>query len=340
MDTSSRGSPGPYPIVPLQDKISAAITNAQGTESPLLAFFDAWDILVHDYSLLVEGLKYALENLLSEQCIQATISGRVKSRDSIQKSIRRREALGEDFQSVQAIFGGIHDLAGFRIVVDYPSGMKKTQDIVQRFEQIALSEFRSNRDLGLEWKPIFGAFEIQNYRVKIWPRENHPLYRFRGVLIEIQLFSIAESLYNRLSHPLIYNTASGQLSVNDQKIIDISHGLSLCYWICISCVENQLEDDSGGNTSEIPDAVRRAAAVEDVELSELIEKTLTFNSPSGEVRIMDLLKFIISNKSQKVKSFSDLLDNLRRLATCALQSLYISIQCLPFRSNATKTTVM
>ncbi|KAG4291553.1 hypothetical protein FPRO06_13774 [Fusarium proliferatum] len=102
--------------------------------------------------------------------------------------------------------------------------------------------------------------------------------------------------------------------VNDQKIIDISHGLSLCYWICLSCMEDQWEDDSGGNTSEIPDAVRRAAAVEDVELSELIEKTPTFNSPSGEVRIMDLLKFIISNKSQKVKSFSDLLDNLRRLA--------------------------
>lgn len=338
MDTSSRGSPGQHPIVPLQDKISAAIANAQGTEPPLRAFFDAWDILVHDYSLLVDGLKHALENHLKENCIQATISGRVKSRDSIQKSIQRREVLGENFQSVEAIFGGMHDLAGFRIVVDYPSGMQKTQNILLQFEQIGLSEFRSNRDLGLEWKPIFGAFESQNYRVKIPPGENNPLYRFRGVLIEIQLFSIAESLYNRLSHPLIYKKASGQLSVNDQKIIDISHGLSLCYWICLSCMESKLENDSEGNTPEIPDAVRRAAAVEDVELSELIEKTPTFKSPSGEVRVMDLLKFITSDKSQRVKSSSDLLDNLRRLARCALQSLSISIQCLPFRSNATQTT--
>ncbi|KAH6949467.1 hypothetical protein DER45DRAFT_580374 [Fusarium avenaceum] len=319
MDTSGL-RPGHPSVVPLQDRIREAIADAQDSESPLLAFFNAWDNLVDDYALFVEGLKHALENVLREEGIQATISGRVKSHESIQKSVRRREALGENFQNIEAVFGSIHDLAGFRIVVDYPSGMQKTQDIVQRFDKIALSEFRSNRDLGLEWKPIFGAFESKNYRVKIWPQESHPLYRFRGVLIEIQVFSIAESLYNRLSHPLIYKKPSGQLSVNDQKIIDISHGLSLCYWICLSCMESQLENDSGANTPEIPDAVRRVASDEEVELSELIEKTPTFNSPIGGIRTIDLLNFITANKAQEVHSSSDLHENLRRLASISTQT--------------------
>ncbi|KAF4462945.1 het nwd2 [Fusarium albosuccineum] len=280
----------------LQVRIDAAVQKAEGTE-PLSAFFSNWDEFADDYEALIIGMQATLKNDLVAKGIQATVSGRVKSEDSIKKSIERRKSRGEKYQNLGDIFEGMHDLAGFRIVVDYPSGIPEAENVVQQFVVVGKSDFSSNRDLGLDWTPIFGSFKSMNYRVKINRGKGDQLYRFRDVLVEIQVLSLAESLYNRLAHPLIYKKASGELSVKDQKIIDISHGLSLCYWICLSCMEENL-----GENQTIPRAVRQAGGGTEGVLPKLAAATPLPPSSSGTIPIKTLLDFIRTNQEQKDKS--------------------------------------
>ncbi|CAG1996108.1 unnamed protein product [Fusarium graminearum] len=90
---------------------------------------------------------------------------------------------------------------------------------------------------------------------------NTGLSIYYEVLFEIQVTSIAGSLYNRLAHPLHYKKSSGTLSRQDEMIIDMSHGLSLCYWITVACMEETLEATSGisDQKSPLPPTVRSIA---------------------------------------------------------------------------------
>ncbi|KAG5820388.1 hypothetical protein H9Q74_000623 [Fusarium xylarioides] len=271
--------------LPLKDKISAAIEEAEGAQSPMVAFFDAWERLglVNDYARFAHELEEALKIELDHARIRATVSSRVKSNSSIEKSIRRRQKAQESsYNNLDEIFKGIHDLVGLRVIVDFPPGILAAQELVQRFEVVGKSEFSADRDLGLDWKPRFGTFESTNYRVKICPSPDHALYIYREVLIEIQVLSLAESLYNKLAHPLVYKKTSGQLSVKDQKLIDVSHGLSLCYWICLSCMQDELEGQ------EIPDEVRKLGAIGqdaqiEQDISELVQVTPRLPTSDGTI---------------------------------------------------------
>ncbi|KAL6922426.1 hypothetical protein FSST1_006452 [Fusarium sambucinum] len=317
MSVTSQDPPplGGDPTLPLKDKISAAVRGATGAESPVNAFFQAWNSIVGDYKRFVHELEGALKIELDNAKIRATVSSRVKSNSSIDKSIQRRQTSQErSYTNLGEIFQGIHDLAGLRIVVDFPPGIQAAQSLVKKFEVVGESKFASDRDLGLEWKARFGSFESTNYRVKIHPAPDHALYIYRDVLIEIQVLSLAESLYNKLAHPLVYKkTSGGQLSVKDQKLIDVSHGLSLCYWICLSSMQDQLEGQ------EMPESVRKIGSTgEDAEIeqhmSKLVNATPRLPTSDGTISISVLLDFIRESQTQQTRSFGLHFDKLVELA--------------------------
>jgi hypothetical protein len=82
-----------------------------------------------------------------------------------------------------------------------------------------------------------------------------------GVLFEIQVVTMAESLYNKFAHPLLYKASQGTLSPNEERIIDMGHGAALLYWICVACMEERLENNADGTAQKsiIPQPVRHLA---------------------------------------------------------------------------------
>jgi ppGpp synthetase/RelA/SpoT-type nucleotidyltranferase len=207
---------------------------------------------------MVEQLKSALEEALSVRC---TVSARVKSLSSITKSIERRQIhRGLQYKAVGEIFDDLHDLAGFRIVVDYPSGIQIAKAFVtQNFQLKSTNVFKADREVPDALEPTFPSFQNESHHVVLHPNAKHPLSPFCDTLFEIQILSLAESLYNRLAHPLLDKKSSGQLSIKEQKMIEVAHGLSLCYWICLSCMEDRLE---GKESQEIPIPIQKAAQLD------------------------------------------------------------------------------
>ncbi|KAF5228564.1 hypothetical protein FAUST_10994 [Fusarium austroamericanum] len=255
------------PPLSLGTKFTREVENAleqDPSRSARAVFFDVWRRLKPEYEAMHQTLNQYLTRQLEDSSIRATLHSRLKKDDSISKSIdRREEHRRKTYDSPKLILDGIHDLVGFRIVVDYPSGIDQAYHLIKkRFTVEGMNTFSADRDVGVLWKPRFGAYEGKNFQVRMNPNEhNTGLSVYYEVLFEIQVTSIAESLYNRLAHPLLYKKSSGKLSRQDEMVIDISHGLSLCYWIAVACMEETLEGKSeiAGQKSPLPPTVRMIA---------------------------------------------------------------------------------
>ncbi|RFN44797.1 vegetative incompatibility protein het-e-1 [Fusarium flagelliforme] len=267
----------------LIEKKNLAFRDVEPGGSPVETFLKVWPRLEPHYGTMVKQLRSALEGALSVRC---TISARVKSLSSISKSIERRQIhRKEQYKTVDEIFDDLHDLAGFRIVVDYPSGISLANAFVTKnFQVNSTNLFNADREVPDAWKPTFGSFQSENHHVLLHPGAKYPLSPFCGILFEIQIFSLAESLYNRLAHPLLYKKSSGQLSIKEQKMIDVTHGLSLCYWICLSCMEDRLE---GERTEGIPSPIQKVAQLDGDQAVDMesVVKATPYPMPAPGARI-------------------------------------------------------
>ncbi|KAK7402748.1 hypothetical protein QQX98_011505 [Neonectria punicea] len=236
--------------------------------------------------MVAQLIKYC-ERQLHERHILAKVEGRAKSLDSIEKSIQRREEHRihnhhGPYESLYEIFHDIHDLAGVRIVVDYPSDIDTVNEfITDTFEQKKqLNIISSNREVGNSWKAWFGAYKSCNHHVAIKPEAEDMLQSFCNITFEVQLTSLPESLYNRLAHPLLYKKSSGTITRQDEMVIDMSHGLALCYSICLLCMQDKLEGPSRAESCqpELREAMRKVdqepgVQQSDKDLDALVEMT-------------------------------------------------------------------
>lgn len=196
---------------------------------------------------MVSNLTAHCENLVRERNISAKVDGRVKAAQSIDKTLDRRlqhriaNQLGA-YRSVEEMFHDMHDLAGIRIVVDYPSQLEPANRLIEEAFWQAKSPniFTRERPVGKEWDAWFGAYQSYNHHISVKNGTQGILGAYRNVVFEVQLTSLPESLYNKLAHPLLYKQQAGDISRRDEMVIDLSHGLSLCYSICLLYAQDKL----------------------------------------------------------------------------------------------------
>ena len=253
----------------LRFKIESLISAATVNSSPRDAFLnEVWPSLITDYQSLVNELIAYFEHQLRSQAIHAKVEGRVKSPVSIAESIKRREKHRIEngkrpYSDVGEILQDVHDLAGTRIIVDNPADVDSVNDfITQTFHPTKQpSIFSADRKVGSQWAPWLGAYQSWNHPLKLKSSFTGELLFYAEITFEVQLTSLAESLYNRLSHPLLYKRAPGSISRKDEMVFDITHGLALCYSICLLCMQDQMDDPTGSadEQRELKDAMRSAA---------------------------------------------------------------------------------
>ncbi|KAM5369980.1 hypothetical protein ACJZ2D_008663 [Fusarium nematophilum] len=217
------------PEASLAARISQMTRDAPRDKLPKGIFAEnIWPALKDHYGGMVEQLKAYCESKLQEKEIPAQVEGRVKSVDSVNKSLERREKYrlehGQStYENLGQILYDLHDLAGIRIVVDYPSDADALTD-------------------GIPLEPmVWGLQELQPSRGnQAWSSRDF-LEPYCGVMFEIQATTLPEKLYNKIAHPLLYKKSAGPLPRKDEMVIDMAPGLALCYSICLLCLQDKLE---------------------------------------------------------------------------------------------------
>lgn len=252
--TKAAPSPSSYR---LSERIERAIQEAPQFTPAKEAFIEhVWPKLKDDY----EKMKSELVELCTAQLegISSQVEARVKTLDSIERSIERRGY----FTNVRDIIYNVHDLVALRIVVDYTPDVKNVNELIST-KFIAKKEpnvFKGDRPTGNLWNTLFGAYDCTNHHVTLNPKTERVPLIYCKVMFEIQVTSLAESLYNRLAHPALYKGSSGPLSRQDEMVIDLSHGLTLCYSICLLYMREKTEDNRIlEDDPELRDDMRQAA---------------------------------------------------------------------------------
>ncbi|KAF4460911.1 vegetative incompatibility HET-E-1 [Fusarium albosuccineum] len=276
------------PISLLHEKIDSLELRVSDGRSVGEAFIEnIWPALKSDYEEMLPKLIKFCKTYIK---VPATIEGRVKSCDSIRKTIDRRERYRIDhgnrpYSNTAEVFRDVHDLVGLRIVVDFTSHL----DLINEFIKDAFwkrkepNVFSSDRQVGHQWKPWFGAYQSWNHHVSIRPGTARILQPYRSVMFEVQLTCLSESLYNRLAHRLLYKGSPDSITKKDEMVIDLAHGMSLCYSMCLLFFEDRLDDP------DLIDAMKQAAPSPDINdedgnptrLVEEVSKRATSNWNQG-----------------------------------------------------------
>ncbi|KAK4189473.1 hypothetical protein QBC35DRAFT_462007 [Podospora australis] len=232
----------------LQAKINQMTERAVGADPKSAFVSDIWPTLQSEYEIMKKRLMEFCENTLKQKGIACQVTGRTKAVDSIKASLDRREKASQQqrFKSLSAIFDEIHDLVGLRIILEFPDDMHRAIDFIkENFSERELAVFYADRKVGRYWKTWFGAYQTRNYRLSLKNEKCGNLAQFCGVLFEIQLTTVAEDLYNKFAHPLLYKGSPETLSRQDEMVIDMSHGISLCYSLCLMYMKEKLGGGSG-----------------------------------------------------------------------------------------------
>ncbi|KFA54499.1 hypothetical protein S40293_10062 [Stachybotrys chartarum IBT 40293] len=282
----------------LRDRINQLFKTTSPDGDAKRAFVrDIWPSLMTEYNTMMQTVKKLCKASLTQRSISCVVEGRTKTPESVKKSLERR-AKGHQpqtqLQSFDDILSEIHDLIGLRIILDFPCDIDKADAFIQgAFCQLREAVvFSSDRDVGKHWKTWFGAYQTRNYRVSLKAEEHASLAReFLGVMFEIQLTTIAEGLYNKFAHDLLYKGASGDLTREEEMVVDMSHGLSLCYGLCVMYMKEKLESAANpGTMKEAPTTQASESAV--------VSKITT----SGNRFLRDLTKSV-NGKSYRIQDF-------------------------------------
>ncbi|KEY74727.1 hypothetical protein S7711_05474 [Stachybotrys chartarum IBT 7711] len=260
---------------------------------------DIWPSLMAEYNTMMETVKTLCKASLTQISISCVVEGRTKTPESVRKSLERRlkdHQPQTQTQTFDDIGSEIHDLVGLRIILDFPCDINKVDAFIQdNFCQLREPVvFSHDRDVGKHWKTWFGAYQTRNYRVSLKVEEHASLAgEFLGVMFEIQLTTIAEGLYNKFAHDLLYKGAAGDLTREEEMVVDLSHGLSLCYGLCIMYMKDKLDSATNpGTTEEAPtNQVSESAIVHQITTNgNRFLKDLTRSVNGKSYRLQDLQK--------------------------------------------------
>ncbi|RYP09068.1 hypothetical protein DL765_008590 [Monosporascus sp. GIB2] len=297
---------GDAPSQLLRAKIDRIVRDAGRDEAFRDVFVnDVWSELRPDYDKMVKGLQHYCKEKLGQMGITCNIQGRAKTQESVRKSLERREDhLWEKehkrYAGLEDIFHDIHDLAGIRIVVTFPSDIGKAGSFIQQsFRPMkAPAFFRPDGNVGQFWKPWFGAYECHNHRVSLENGKAGALSQFCDVMFEIQLTTCSEDVYNSLAHSLRYKRSSGPLTLEDEMVIDMSHETSLLYNLCLMYFKGKL-DKSPNVSDELLRAVGHSVGNEAVADENFSVR------PGGKIRREELMK-ALESPPEECHSIADL----------------------------------
>ncbi|KAH7198896.1 uncharacterized protein B0J16DRAFT_47357 [Fusarium flagelliforme] len=233
----------------LRLRLRGLIDEGKAGYDPKDAFIKyVWSEVEDEYQKMADELASVCKAELTRRNVPATVESRVKSRDSIAKSLDRREIYRQKidegfYENIHEILHDLHDLVGIRIIVDYLDHLDAVSEFVTGtfHQERDPNIFSASRKVGQSWNTWFGAYECKNYHISAKYTEDNPLSYYNGVIFEIQITSLPANLYNKIAHPLLYKGEAGELSQGDEIVIDLTKGLAFCYSLCTYYKRHKLE---------------------------------------------------------------------------------------------------
>lgn len=168
------------------------------------------------------------ERDLEQNGIRAIVTYRAKRPERLRDKVESRNQ-DKNYQTVDAIYSDIVDLAGVRIALYFPGDVDEVEQLITtRFAIAQTKQFPKDSGLPKYNKARFSGYAAKHYRVRLSANKLSEVQaRYAEAQIEIQVASVLVHAWAEVNHDLAYKPLSGQLSEDEYAILDELNGIVL-----------------------------------------------------------------------------------------------------------------
>lgn len=165
-----------------------------------------------------------IEDQLIKRGIKAIVSHRAKRPDRLNDKLKKRDE-EKKYKSVDEVVSDIADLAGVRVSLYFPSERDVIDEIVSDIFDVTKKKIFPDAAHTPKYEKRFSGYWASHYRIKL--KENSTNKRYMNSLVEIQVASVLMHAWAEVEHDMVYKPYSGELSKDEQAILDEINGLVL-----------------------------------------------------------------------------------------------------------------
>jgi ppGpp synthetase/RelA/SpoT-type nucleotidyltranferase len=167
-----------------------------------------------------------VESNLQAAGIRCMVTSRAKSVNRLEAKVRERSQK-KTFETVDAIFGDIVDLAGVRIALYFPGERNRIEALLQ--ELLLIDEAKTfPTDGPSKYAKRFSGYWATHYRVRLRDSDiPDSQKRYAEARVEVQVASVLMHAWAEVEHDLVYKPLQGELSVDEYAVLDELNGLVL-----------------------------------------------------------------------------------------------------------------
>lgn len=209
-------------------------------------FLDQYLKEVDYYEKAAQICSNSCQNFLERSGVRAIVTYRVKRPDRLSEKINKRQSRRQ-YNSVEAIYQDIVDLAGVRIALYFPGDLDAIDRFIRSNFQIkhvkTFPPQNYNPTTNSGYRRRFSGYHAIHYRVMLNPKScSESEQKYTGALIEIQVASVLMHAWAEVEHDLVYKPLSGDLSEDEYEILDELNGLVLSGEIALKRLQKAVQD--------------------------------------------------------------------------------------------------
>jgi len=164
---------------------------------------------------------------LEQSGIRAIVTHRAKRPDRLRDKVTARSNKGP-YNSVEALYGDLVDLAGVRIALYFPGNIDEVERLLSAAFDLEQKKCFPDEAGPPSYEKRFSGYAARHYRVRLQQSGLGDLaVRYADARIEIQVASVLIHAWAEVEHDLVYKPMSGTLSQDEYAILDELNGLVL-----------------------------------------------------------------------------------------------------------------
>ena len=188
---------------------------------------------------------------------------RAKRPERLSDKVNSRDKTA-NYQTVDAIYKDIVDLAGIRIALYFPGDIDEVEKIItSKFVISKTKRFPADSERA-PYAKRFSGYAARHYHVNL-PSSELPesQKRYAEATIEIQVASVLVHAWAEVEHDLVYKPLSGTLSRDEYEILDELNGLVLAGEISLELLQRAAKQRLSKNDAKFNNHYELAAYIYD-----------------------------------------------------------------------------
>jgi len=231
------------------------------------------------YEKLSQLAAEKIEDQLIKRGIKAEVTHRAKRPDKLKEKLFKRN-IENKYESIEAIYNDIVDLAGVRVSLYFPSERESVDQIITQLFQVEQKKtFPEESYIPVNTKR-FSGYWATHYRIKLNKSKN--TNNIHQPMVEVQVASVLMHAWSEVEHDLVYKPFTGSLSDAELAILDEINGLVIAGEIAMERLKFLINERTSqhftiGSIYELHNFILKNIEFNDMEKIRLGDTYLLFN---------------------------------------------------------------